>query len=95
MTAAAAVARSLGIGGIAIEGAAGAVRCSPLVSGRRTFEDSFFLLFSFRFRLRHTSEWRLFSAKIWLFLLLLGDDYTESKLENKILGLITGLAKIL
>ncbi len=44
MTAAAAVARSLGIGGIANEGA-GAVRCSPLVSGRQTFEDSFFTIF--------------------------------------------------
>ncbi len=45
MTAAAAVARSLGIGGIATEGAAGAVRCSPLVSGRQTLEDSFFTIF--------------------------------------------------
>ena len=46
MTAAAAVARSLGIGGIAIEGD-GAVKCSPLVSGRQTFEDSFFFYFRF------------------------------------------------
>ncbi len=47
MTAAAAVARSLGIGGIAIEGD-GAVRCSPLVSGRSSnFRRFFFYYYRF------------------------------------------------